>query len=273
MFYVNIDCTSLIQLVDQLEPAIEAAVKKAGKDLAAMTYAHAVEEANKRLNTRRQMFIDGLSFFESEGVWVVNLDAKVRWIDSGLSEHNMLQDLLKSKKAKRAADGSTYLVVPFQHNKGPTQMTPAQANLLDTIKRELKNRSIPYGKVERNSDGTPKLGKLHSFDITKAPIKTSHGPGQGKGPIGEVKQGPTGIPLLKGVSIYQKKVKDKKGVESVKRSIMTFRVASSKQTGTGRWDHPGLKPVNIMDDAAKWAVEQWEKKIGPQVLAQIIASI
>src|SRR6185369_6175367 len=113
------------------------------------------------------------------------------------------------------------------------EQTHAAKDLTDTIKAEMRRRKIPYGNLEKGADGQPKTGLLHSFDIMKAPNKTGEGPGQGKGPVGKVRQGPTGIPFLQNIRVYQKSVTDKKtGKSSVSKSIMTFRTVSSKQKGT-----------------------------------------
>lgn len=274
MFFVNLDLTDLVKFANGFSEAAKTAIRKAGEQLAAQTRAHIVEEANKKLHTRRQLFVDSLSHAQvDENTWVVNLEAKARWIDDGMSAHSMVDDLLKSKKAKTAKDGSKYMVVPFQHNKGPTQQTPAQKDLLDTIKRELKQRKIPYGKLERDDAGQVKLGLIHSFDIKNAPIKTVNAPGQGKGPIGSVKQGPTGIPFLKGVRVYQKNTQNPDGSSSPKRFIMTFRVVSSKHKGQGRWDHPGMPGVKLMDAGHDWAIKQWDKEILPRLIEEISAKI
>ncbi len=274
MFYINLDIKALLAAgMGGLDEGAKKAMKEAGSRLTAMTRAHIVEEANKKLHTRRQMFLDGLTHFQlDEDTFVVNLDAKVRWIDDGMSAHSMIDDLLKSKKAKTAKDGSKYVVVPFNHKKGPTQMTGAQKTLLDTIKKELKARKIDYGKTETGADGKPKMGLLHSFDIKHAPIKTSNSPGQGKGPIGQAMMGPTGIPLLQGIRVYQRGVKNKDGSTSVKKDIMTFRVASSKHKGQGRWDHPGNEAVKLMDEAFTWAKATWEREIVPQLTLAISKS-
>src|SRR6185436_18067221 len=177
----------------------------------------------------------------------------------GLKPHNMLDDLLKSPKAKRAKDGSEYIVIPFQHKKGKTQMTQAQATLTATIKAEMQKMGIPYGKIETHSDGSPRIGVIHELDITKLPLKSWDGPGQGHGPIGDVRQGPTGIPFLQGVQVRQRKALDKRGNEQILREIMTFRVASSKhREQKGRWDHPGTAPVPLLEEASKWAVDHWK---------------
>ncbi len=183
---------------------------------------------------------------------------------------------------------SRYLSVPFDHSpgKGTTGTTPAGKTLIDTIRSELKSRGIPFGKLERGPDGKPLLGKLHSLDITKQPLKAVNAPGQGWGAVGAVRQGPTmsggqalrgqtqGTPFLQGIRIYQKSVKDAKtGKESVKRSIMTFRTVSSKMKGSGRWTHPGLKPMHLLEEGADWAMNQWTRIIGPEMVRHIVGGI
>lgn len=258
---------------------IDAAAKKALqdglRDLTVATYARIDEMARQTLHTRRSLYMEHLSppIQVSDDCWLISLGVKSFWIEDGVRAGSMLPALLASPKAKRAKDGSTYLVIPFVHGGGKTQNTPAQMNLIDTIRSELKSRKIPYKSIERNPDGSAKLGRLHSFNIMNAPLKTANGPGQGHGPIGQVRQGKTGIPFLRGVGVYQKEVTDKAGKTSTKREIVTFRVASSKQIGTGKWDHPGLVGVHLMDKALVWAREEWERNMGPKVVSNLIAEL
>lgn len=274
MFYINLDASGLITLLGTGKAA-KRALKNAGSMLTAQTREHIVEEANKRLKTRRQMYIDGLSAFqENEHTWVISLDAKVRWIDDGLQPHNMLNDLLKKAKKVNEKTGGRYVAIPFQHKKGPTQMTPAQKTLTDTIKAEMKKFGVPYGKIETHPDGTPRMGVLHRFDISQVPLKSAQGAGQGWGPIGEVRQGPTGIPFLQGVQVRQRMAIDKKGKEYVAREIMTFRIASdSQRSQPGRWDHPGLPAVPLIEEAAQWAKDHWEKEVSPKIMDMINAEL
>lgn len=271
---VNIDVSGLAGLKD-FEEAIKGAVKEAEKDLAAQVHAKAVELANERLHARRQMFVDALSVKEEEGAWFVELAASARWIDEGQEPWSIKDALLASPKAKTAKDGSTYVVVPFEHGpgKGATNTPASSQDIVSTVKSEMKKRKIPWAKVERDDQGRPKLGKLHGFDIMNGPAKTGQGPGQGWGPVGDVKQGPNdrqkvgggpaggGTPFLQGVAVYQHAMEG----GGVRRSVMTFRIASSKQEDH-RWRHPGLDASNIIDDAYKWALDQVETAVIPQVL-------
>lgn len=273
MFYINLDASAL-QDLEGLADAAEGAMAKAARDLTAATRGKIVELAQEKLHSRRGMFIDALTHFQlDETTFVVNLDKSARWIDDGMDAHDMLEDLLKSKKAKRAKDGSTYVVIPFQHNKAKQSLTPAQQSLLNTIKKELASVGATPNKIEMDSSGKPKLGLVRSLDITKAPVSTGAHP-IGAGPKGQVAQGATGgIPLLKGVRIYQKEIKDKNGEAKVGRFVMTFRIASSKHKGGGKWQHPGVGAANLMEEGYKWAMDQFENKIAPQIIAAVVASL
>jgi len=255
MITLNLSLGPLIDLNTELRPKLERALKSAAQQLAMQSHAHLLEQVQEKLHSTRQKYVDAISFNQvDDNTWIIGLDKAAMWIEEGLPEHEMLDNLLKSPKTKRAKDGSRYLVVPFQHNKGPSSQTQAAQDLTATVKQELKKRQIPYSKIERDIHGKPKVGLLHSFDITKDPVKTHDGPGQGHGKIGDVRQGTTGIPFLQSVRIYQRRMKD----GSVNRGIMTFRVASSKHKGTGKWIHPGLEPRKFLDETADWALQTWD---------------
>lgn len=261
MITINLDLSAVLDLNSSLRPKLDQALKNAAQSLAMQSHAHLMEEVNSKLNSTRQRYSDALTFAPvNENTWIISLDRTMMWLEEGLPEHEMLDNLLKSPKAKLAKDGSKYLVVPFQHNKGATQQTSAARDLTTTIKQELKKRQIPYGSIERDDKGKAKTGLLHSFDIMKEPTKTKEGAGMGHGPMGQVRQGNTGIPFLQGVRVYQKNTNS-----GVKRGIMTFRVASSKHRGSGKWVHPGIEPRKFFDETAEWALKTWERMM-PEIL-------
>lgn len=280
MFTVNFDLSGLEGLKD-LEGAIKDAAEEATQELAAMAHAKAVELAHERLHSRRQKYVDALHLTQEDGVWVLSLDASAVWIEDGLPRHSMLDALLASPKAQRAADGSAYLVVPFEHSgKGPASATPAQVDLVNKLKSEFKKRKIPWAKVERDDQGRPKVGRLHKFNVTDGPLKTHSGPGQGWGPVGDVRQGPNerqkagggpgggGTPFLAGVAVYQ----HADGNGGVKRSVMTFRVASSKHRDQNRWVYPGIEGASILPSVEQWAEEQVEK-MTPDLIEKVLAKL
>jgi hypothetical protein len=273
MFKINVDVSAVSQLankaVDQLLPAIQTGIQT----LSTQTHLHIAENVNNSLHSSRQKYIDALKWQQVDNnTYLIVLEREAWWIEDGIKPGTEMIDFLlrqanpNSKPPKTAKDGSRYRVIPFQHNKGPTSQTKTQNELKETIRTEMGKRGIPYGKLEMNADGTPKLGKLHSFDIKDKPLKTQNGVGQGWGEIGKPKVGATGIPFLQGVNVYQTKVKDKSGKESVQKQIMTFRIVSSKHKGTGRWVHPGFEPKKFLQEGYEWALKEWNDKILPQIL-------
>jgi hypothetical protein len=266
MFNVNIDLTSLQNMFNYEE--VQKISDNAARQLALLTQAKITELANEKLKTRRKTFLEGISLKqEDSGVWLIHIDESVHWINDGVEEHSMLPDFLRSDKAKTAADGHKYLVIPFEFQAGkggPTQNTPYQQDLVNAIKNQLKAAKIPWGKIEKDDKGNPALGRLHSLTM-KTPSKTKNGPGQGWGKLGDSRMGPTDIPFLQGAAVYQ--TKNEKG--KIERSVMTFRVASEEHLGTERWFHPGLDSVRIMEEAYYWALKELETNIMPSVLSQI----
>jgi len=270
MIYINVDLSQILKLGEELEGKAREVLSDALKDLSTQAHAHIVEQVNEKLHSTRAKYIEALKFQEvGNDTWLITLEPSALWIEEGIpANKEMIDDLLKSNKAKMSKDGSRYLSIPFKHGPGVgrTTSTPAQQDLTATIKSEMKRRGIPYGNIEKDSHGNPKLGLLHKFDIKNSPLKTGLFPGQGKGLVGHVRQGPTGIPFLQGVRVYQRQVQDKAGKGSVQRGIMTFRTVSSKHKGTGRWVHPGLTPKNFFEEAADWAAREWEQHIRDKVL-------
>ena len=271
MFLINVDLSEVNDLLD-LDKSLKKAADEAARDLAGMIDAKAKEIAASKLHSRRKMYTDALKVTRvDENTHLVSLDAKVRWIDDGQPAFDMLAGLLGSKKAKRAKDGSRYIVVPFSHSpgRGKTASTSAQQDLVNEVKGELKKRGIPFGGIEKDQAGQAKLGRLHTFDIEKGPRKNDVGPGQRRGPVGEVMQGNTKIPFLRGVTVSQTMGKNGR----VSRSILTFRIASSNHSKSAKWEHPGNAPMNILDEAAEWAVETWSKEIAPAIIDKILVEM
>lgn len=243
-FKIQVDAKTLAESFGQLAQEAEQAVKDGVKLASAMAYAHANELARERLHSRLNMFLNALTYHQiTDGVWSIELDESATWIDDGTGARDMKPDLLR-KNAKTSKTGAKYKIIPFEHSKNPQDQTPKQKDLTAQIKNELKNRKIPFKKIELNSDGSPRIGKLHSFNIDS------------NKPSARAK-----TPALQGVNIYQRK-----GLNgNVRKDIVTFRVVSSKQTDM--WFHPGNKPVNVFDDTYKWVLNEFEGKILPDILS------
>lgn len=211
--------------------------------LAKETYAKVLELADQRLHSRKATFMDNLYLNPGDkGSWSIILGPKAMWIEDGMDAHSMIQSMLRSRKTKSGKNGR-YLVVPFEHTRGGN-VTPAQASLHQTVKSEMS-------RLKMDSAWSSRSKKIGSFNVGDRPTSTHDLP-IGKGPKGQVAQGVTGIPLLKGVNVYQKH-SIKNGVTKI--HALTFRTVS-EHSHPGSWQHPGNQPVNIMKDAAEWAERQ-----------------
>jgi len=253
---LNFDFAEVLREHADQAHALQKELQVGVQALAASTHAHVLEEASKKLRSRHQTYTKATSLDRiADNVWAITLHKEALWIEDGMPAHSMIPALLASKKAKTARDGSKYMVVPFEHAKGPTQQTTEAQSITAKLRAELKTRKIPYQKVERNPDGSPKSGLLHKLNLG----------GEQRGATAH--NAPWASPVLDGVRIYQHVIKGQNGKTSVRRDIMTFRVASSKHFGL-KWNHPGLGGVHLIDDAFKWAGEHWEKEILPSIMAR-----
>lgn len=254
-FKVNIDISGLTQYLENFAKEVTKDIQKGIKGLAISTQNHIKEEAQNKLHTFREEYLKNLSPPEqiNDYLWVITLDSDANWIEEGRPEaYDMKPGLLNTtrpgaKPAKTSAGGKKYRIVPMNQAKAPSEMTVKKGAyekaMVATVKSELKKRDIPYKKLEIDpKTGSPRIGKLHSFDIE------SNVPGKGN------------TPQLHGLSIYQTKQKD----GSVKRQITTFRTVTEDQAG--KWIHPPVEAKNFFKDAKTWAENEWEKTWLPQIM-------
>lgn len=253
---IDLDFEPLLRAhADQVE-ALQKDLQAGAQALAASTHAHVMEKAAERLHSRLDAYRKACHLEQvADNIWAITVDGEALWIEDGQAAHSMLPDLLGSPKAKTAADGGKYIVIPFDHGKAPTRQTADQRSITGMLRAELQARKIPWKGIEKHGDGTPKTGLLHKFDL------------------GGPQRGPTAhnvgwtSPALNGVRIYQNIVRGENGQPRVQRDILTFRVASSKHAGL-KWNHPGQDGVRLLDEALTWAQDHWEKEVLPSILAK-----
>lgn len=284
--FLTLDVSDVLSAFKELEDQLRSKLETAVKSLAIQAEAHIREQANSKLHSRREAFLEELSWEQlDKGVFAVIIGEKARWIEDGVPPHNMIEDLLSSKSAKTSKSGSRYVVIPFKHSIGKTRSTAKQKVMVAALRSALRAKGIPYKKIERNADGTPKTGLLHSFNLAKPESQHRVGP-PFVGPQGQHfqahpapggREGPGGRPYLQGVRIYQSELKteagkvehDEEGNPKVERNIFTFRTVSSKQKGSGAWEHPGLHPMGFIEETKNWAEQEWDSVIQPEILASL----
>lgn len=246
---LNLDISPLVQYLETFATEVTKDIKKSIKALADDTHNHIKEEAQNKLHSFREKYLESLSPPEQidEYLWVITLNDKAEWIETGRPEpYDMKPGLLKDGKMSK--DGHKYRIVPMNQGKTPTEMSPNTAgyetNMVNKVKAELKKQGIPYKKLELDRNGSPRIGKLHSLDIN------SFTPGKGN------------TPQLHGINIYQTKQKN----GSVKRSITTFRTVTDNENQRDKWIHPSVEGRNFFEQARSWAEKEWELKILPALV-------
>lgn len=248
----NIDAAAIAQQFKEFALEVEQDLQKAVANLAAITDAKVKEMASQELHSSRQPFMDSLGFEEiSPGIWVISVDEQGLWVEEGIeADKDMKPDML-AKNVKVSKSGHRYKAIAFDYGKGPSQNTASTQQVIQYLKQQLKKENVPFKKIERDANGSPKTGKLHEFDFGN-PGGRMGGPGKGN------------TPQLKGLSIYQSITK----TGNVRRDILTFRTVSDGPGSAGKWHHPGLAPKKFLDRALDWAMKEWEDKVLPEVLAK-----
>jgi hypothetical protein len=214
-----------------------------------------------------------------DGLWVVEIDERARWLEEGRKETFMGEWLLKpgARGVKRAKDGSLYRAIPFKEtsNKKDTASHPALSQI---VRDYTKQNKINLTKIEKNLDNTPKLGLIRKLDI-RPHDAAGYAPGViYSRPRTETEAARTGLRphsgifKLQGAAVFQnvydkgklvtnkrdaaKIAATKKG--SVKKETVVFRVISSKHKQENRWMYPAVEPANFLQKAYDHANAQWE---------------
>lgn len=244
---LKIDASALTSHLKEFAEEAKKDIKSSVKELAVLTHAKIREMAETELKsgTAVSSYLSGLDYQGeiSPGVHLITMDERGIWVEEGIEPNtDMKPGLLKN--AETSAKGIKYKVIPFEHSKPPSQLHPKAREIVSTLRKALDKKGIPFKKNEKNPDGSPKLGKLHTLNI-KSEI-----PGRGN------------TPSLQRVSIYQTLTK----TGDVRRDIFTFRTVTGGPASEGKWIHPGYQKKRFMEKGYDWAVTQWEKEILPAIL-------
>jgi hypothetical protein len=266
--FLHLDLGDIFAQQERAQALANELLARSAEDLAAMAYSKVVELAQSQLKTSRQEYLSNLSYEQAgPSLWTVTLNSKAMWIEEGMPRHEMVDDLLKNAKVSKK--GVRYKVIPFPI-KGAANTAPAAMPIRLAAMGALRRAKINMKDIERDVDGRAKIGGLHKLDVMTAPIKTAHGPHMGQGALGMVRQGLSGTPFLKGLSVQQRMIGNAPG--NIQKTAMTFRVVTSLHKGSGRWVHPGVKAKKLMDQAFAWAENEWESVIKPEILSAIAES-
>ena len=215
------------------------------KTVATQAHGFIVTEVQSKLQSTRDLYLSSLvgPYPEGDNIWVVGLKKDAEWVEEGYSAHDMLHDLVNGPKSKVSKSGHRYNVIPFRFSGGKSSMTRSQGQMADFVKAELKKRGLD--RIVKDSQGNAKQGKVASVNLN--------------GPSWSISK--HGTNMLSGISIYQKTHTTKGGKEKTSRDVFTFRVASEKQEGTGKWFNKGYGGAHIFQKVSTQIDEAWNKAI------------
>lgn len=246
-FEVDVDELSkeLKEKTDKIKKDLQDELTMGVANLAKAAWGKSLELARDELGSLSEMYQDNIHFDEiSQNFWSITLKSPAMWIEEG-RKSGFMEELLSGKSSRTSKEGKKYAVIPFQHNKKPSEQSAKAKELADQIKKSLRSRGINWKKIEYNADGSPRLGRLHSFNFDTARAKPEHKK-----------------PLTHGVTVYQSKGTD----GNVRRDIMTFRIIHEDHQSEGLWVHPGRQGSKILDKVYDWALLEWEQNILPNIM-------
>lgn len=252
---INFDVEKIAEQFKEFAREVEADLVKSVAILAQQTKAKVERMASgqdetiprMKLNSSLEGFLKSVHYDDlGEGIHIVSISEESLWIEEGIEPgKDMKPDLLK--KGTQSESGTRYRVIPFDQGSKPSTMTPYAQDVVAQIRSNLKSRGVPFKKIEFNKDGSPRVGKLHSFNFG------GDIPGKGN------------TPIMDRVSIYQSQNQQ---TGKVRRDIMTFRTVSNGPGSEGKWIHPGFEAKKYLDKAADWAVKEWEDNILPEIIGK-----
>lgn len=237
----DINADEILAQFKELKDEVKKNMEDSLRNLVTLTRARIVEQTEVLSSATNRIYMEALGNEEevATNVWVIALDEKALWIEEGIeANHDMKPDLLK---------GKPYRVIPFRYDRPESRNTPFTQGLIGEIKQKLKVEKLSISKIEKNKDGSPKIGKLHEFDFG-GPI-----PGRGN------------TPALTRLTVYQSQQKDS---SKIRRDVLTFRTVSAGPASDGKWIHPGYQGKKFMDKAMDKAMKDWEEQILPEILAK-----
>lgn len=270
---LELDIQGISKSFGDLGKKVEKDLIEGANNLAKMSHAHIVDEANNKLGSLSEIYKKNLPLpekieMDGEVIWLIKLKEPANWIEDGYKggfmQHLLEQDLKSSdisdgasvKGIQTSKDGHKYRAIPFKHNQPPTTQSSNAMEVANEIKKSMKEQGISWGKIEKDADGSPRVGKLHSFSVDTA----------------RNKKDPSGTPYGKNVSVFQTRydIKEgpRKGKTEIRKDILTFRVISDKSKEDGKWVREAREGVHFFEEIKKWAEDYWKSDILPAILKQ-----
>jgi hypothetical protein len=244
---------NLKQNIDAIKKNIEEDLKQAIKTLGSSGLKKAQDLAEEKLHGKlSNVYKSNLKIEQvSDNTVIIELKEEAFWIEKG-RKPGFMEDLLNAKSgspAKTSKDGHKYRVIPMKSTGGSQPSPSTGEDLVGQLKNFLKTQGIRTSQtkgLELDASGSPRTGKMHTFDIKNMRDK--------------------GFPKdLKNISVFQNK---NPNTGKVERSVVAFRVISDKNKESGKWNHPGTPPARILEETFKYIEQQWQTQIFPAIKAK-----
>lgn len=269
-FKLESDLTDLAAKLKSDIDKLKAKADQEAKRIAVTTHAFIIAKAKSELNSFQQQAYLGkneenLRYSKlGEGIYLIELDSEANFIEDGSPKRFMKWLLDNNPKAKTAKDGSRYAHIPFSHSKSSStkNVNDSKSAFYDIISKRLKEENIDLNKIEKNSDGTPKLGIVHKINtnsiIASEKNRLNFSNPRSQEMAAKIGLKPhSGIHKLENLFITQRKGKSG---EIVKEAV-TIRTISSKHEAEGRWYYPQIKPFKGMQTGYEFAKSQMEEAV------------
>jgi hypothetical protein len=236
--------SDIIKQLNKLIQGFETGITNVANALPLLVRQEFAAQANKKLDSTRDAYMNALTIGYSSTVLVVELDRE-SWIansvETGCSAFDMKQSHLQSQKAKMSQRGYKYMSIPLEQTKtGKRSGTEAGQALQDKIREALKRPNFTLSSVDSRKDGT--------VAVTEA-IQTAD-------------------PAVRGlyrVRQYGSMDSYKMGGRPKSSQFVLFRTMSENPDSKSKWEHPGIQPANIFAD-----VQGWVDAVLPDVINKIM---
>lgn len=241
------------KIIENLKKDVNAAIKALGQGAFQKAHEIADQKMSPKLSSiyKKSLYINELS----ENITEIGIKEDAFWIEQG-RKGGFMEELLSHKSGsppKTAKDGSKYRVIPFEHSTTGKGSSTASQTAINELKTFLKKEGVRYSKTRAlalDANGSPKVGKIHSFDIKAMRDK-------GKKSVENLSRN------LENLSVYQKYNPETKRVE---RNIMTFRIISEKHRNSGKWQYPANRPKKqVLKEVFQWIEQAWQSSILPEL--------
>jgi hypothetical protein len=290
-FHIHVNIAEAASKLNQTTDLIGTQITQAVGQVAAGTHAFILQKAKAELTGYKKFAYLGYKDENvrwvdlGNGMWVVEVDEKARWLEEG-RDRVFMEWLLKN--AKTAKDGSKYKVIPMPQDKGPLPLkkgadlskvgspwTQKDSPLATVTKRLLAANNVSLGSeaIQRGPDKKPLTGIVQHINLGReevnADVRTQDNGNRrdyfsmprSADMAGKIGLKPhEGIFMLKGMVITQTANEETaQSPHGVRREAITYRVISSKHQQEGRWFYPKVEAFNAVPEAAEWAQKELDK--------------